>query len=44
MTPEELKKRREAVDAAISSHAVEGITLHCKTLTILEAYARGNIA
>ncbi|MBX4335230.1 antitoxin VbhA family protein [Bartonella raoultii] len=44
ITPEELKKRREAVDAAISSHALEGITLHPKTLEILEEYARGEIS
>ncbi|WP_273760270.1 antitoxin VbhA family protein [Bartonella sp. ML70XJBT.G] len=44
MTPEELKKRREAVDAAVNSHPFEGITLHCETLTILEAYVRGNIS
>ncbi|EJF92375.1 antitoxin VbhA family protein [Bartonella taylorii] len=43
-TPEEFKKRREAVDAAISSHALEGITLHPTTLKILEEYARGHIS
>ncbi|WP_208432842.1 antitoxin VbhA family protein [Bartonella taylorii] len=43
-TPEEFKKRREAVDAAISSHALEGITLHPTTLKILEKYARGHIS
>ncbi|CDO47375.1 hypothetical protein AT246_06890 [Bartonella henselae] len=42
ITPEELKKRREAVDAVISTHALEGIALHPKTLKILEGYARGN--
>ncbi|WP_019221912.1 antitoxin VbhA family protein [Bartonella senegalensis] len=42
ITPEELKKRREAADAVISTHALEGITLHPKTLRILEGYARGN--
>ncbi|WP_406604138.1 antitoxin VbhA family protein [Bartonella gliris] len=41
ITPEELKKRREAVDAVISTHAIEGITLHPTTLKILEGYARG---
>ncbi|EJF76715.1 hypothetical protein MCO_01554 [Bartonella sp. DB5-6] len=44
ITLEELKKRREAVNAAISSHALEGITLHPTTLKILEEYARGNIS
>ncbi|GAA5107797.1 antitoxin VbhA family protein [Bartonella jaculi] len=42
VTPEELKKRREAVDAVISTHTLEGITLHPKTLEILERYARGD--
>ncbi|KEC54043.1 antitoxin VbhA family protein [Bartonella koehlerae] len=42
ITLEELKKRREAVDAVFSSHTLEGITLHPKTLKILEGYARGN--
>ncbi|MBB4076857.1 hypothetical protein GGR08_001168 [Bartonella fuyuanensis] len=41
---EELKKHRETIDAAISTHAIEGITLHAKTLKILEEYARGNIS
>ncbi|EJF78989.1 antitoxin VbhA family protein [Bartonella doshiae] len=44
LTPEELKKRRQAVDAAINAHAIEGIMLHPKTLEILEEYARGNIS
>ncbi|WP_273719036.1 MULTISPECIES: antitoxin VbhA family protein [Bartonella] len=44
MTAEELKKRRKAVDTAISTHAIEGITLHSTTLKILEEYARGNIS
>lgn len=44
ITPEELQQRREAVDAAINSHALEGITLHPKTLEILEEYARGEIS
>ncbi|MET3560491.1 hypothetical protein ABID39_001192 [Bartonella japonica] len=44
ITPEELQKRREAVDAAISTHAIEGIALHPKTLEILEKYARGEIS
>lgn len=44
VTPEEFKKRREAVDAAISSHTLEGITLHPTTLKILEEYARGHIS
>ncbi|EJF76223.1 antitoxin VbhA family protein [Bartonella alsatica] len=44
ITAEELKKRREAVDATINSHALEGITLHSKTLKILEEYAKGNIS
>ncbi|EJF79039.1 antitoxin VbhA family protein, partial [Bartonella doshiae] len=39
-----LKKRRQAVDAAINAHAIEGIMLHPKTLEILEEYARGNIS
>ncbi|WP_208441707.1 antitoxin VbhA family protein [Bartonella raoultii] len=43
MTPKELKKRREAVDAAIKSRALEGITLHFTTLKILEKYARGSL-
>ncbi|WP_409361005.1 antitoxin VbhA family protein [Bartonella heixiaziensis] len=43
-TPEELKKRREAVDAVISTHAIEGLTLHPTTLKILERYAKGNIS
>ncbi|EJF85875.1 hypothetical protein ME1_01452 [Bartonella vinsonii subsp. arupensis OK-94-513] len=43
-TAEELKKRREAVDAAINSHEIEGLTLHPKTLEILERYAKGNIS
>lgn len=42
ITPEELQKRREAVDSAIGSHAIDGITLHPKTLEILEGYARGD--
>lgn len=37
-----IEKRREAVDAVISTHALEGIALHPKTLKILEGYARGN--
>ncbi|EJF86814.1 antitoxin VbhA family protein [Candidatus Bartonella washoeensis] len=41
ITPEELKKRREAVDVVINTHAIEGITLHPVTLKILEEYARG---
>ncbi|OPB31780.1 antitoxin VbhA family protein [Bartonella sp. AR 15-3] len=41
LIPEELQKRREAVDAAISTHTIEGITLHSKTLEILEGYAKG---
>ncbi|EJF78874.1 Uncharacterised protein [Candidatus Bartonella washoeensis] len=41
ITPEELKKRREAVDAVINTHAIEGIMLHPTTLKILEEYARG---
>ncbi|WP_336294539.1 antitoxin VbhA family protein [Bartonella sp. CB169] len=41
-TPEELKKRREIVDAAINSYALEGVTPHPKTLEILEKYARGD--
>ncbi len=44
MTVEELKQRREAVEAAISTHTIEGIALHSKTLKILEEYARGNIS
>ncbi|WP_375623725.1 MULTISPECIES: antitoxin VbhA family protein [unclassified Bartonella] len=44
MTEEELKKRREAVEAAISTHAIEGIALHPTTLKILEEYAKGNIS
>lgn len=44
ITPEELQKRRESVDAAISTHAIEGIALHPKTLEILEEYARGEIS
>lgn len=44
MTAEELKRRRQAVDAVISTHAIEGITLHSKTLQILEEYAKGNIS
>ncbi|EJF84964.1 antitoxin VbhA family protein [Bartonella rattimassiliensis] len=43
-TEKNLKKRRESVDAVISTHAIEGITLHSKTLKILEEYARGNIS
>ncbi|VEJ45893.1 antitoxin VbhA family protein [Bartonella vinsonii] len=43
-TAEELKERREAVDAAINSHEIEGLTLHPKTLEILERYARGDIS
>ncbi|WP_208441186.1 antitoxin VbhA family protein [Bartonella raoultii] len=41
---EELKQRRRAVDAAINTHTIEGITLHPTTLKILEEYARGNIS
>lgn len=41
ITPEKLKKRHETVDATIGTHAIEGITLHPKTLEILEGYARG---
>ncbi|WP_175868943.1 antitoxin VbhA family protein [Bartonella gabonensis] len=41
---EKLKQRRQAVDAAISTHAIEGITLHSTTLKILEEYAKGNIS
>ncbi|WP_212112795.1 antitoxin VbhA family protein [Bartonella queenslandensis] len=44
MTAEELKRRRQAVDAVISTHAIEDITLHSKTLQILEEYAKGNIS
>ncbi|PIT67940.1 antitoxin VbhA family protein [Bartonella tribocorum] len=44
MTEEELKRRRQAVKAAISSHAIEGITLHSTTLKILEEYAKGSIS
>ncbi|WP_033313281.1 antitoxin VbhA family protein [Bartonella rattaustraliani] len=44
ITPEDLQKRREAVDATINMHAIEGITLHPKTLEILEEYARGEIS
>ncbi|WP_375651224.1 antitoxin VbhA family protein [Bartonella sp. AA78NXGY] len=44
MTEEELKKRREAVEAAISTHTIEGIALHPTTLKILEEYAKGNIS
>ncbi|WP_375653220.1 MULTISPECIES: antitoxin VbhA family protein [unclassified Bartonella] len=44
MTEEELKKRREAVEAAISTHEIEGIALHPTTLKILEEYAKGNIS
>ncbi|WP_208434413.1 antitoxin VbhA family protein [Bartonella taylorii] len=44
VTPEEFKKRREAVNAAISSYALEGITLHPTTLKILEEYAKGHIS
>ncbi|MBB5073979.1 hypothetical protein HNQ69_001112 [Bartonella callosciuri] len=40
-TPKELKKRREAVDAVISTYMLEDITLHPTTLKILEGYARG---
>ncbi|WP_420895908.1 hypothetical protein [Bartonella quintana] len=32
ITPKELEKRREAVDVAISTHTLEGIKLHPKTL------------
>ncbi|UTO28070.1 antitoxin VbhA family protein [Bartonella harrusi] len=41
---EELEKRRQAVDATINSHEIEGITLHPKTLEILEQYARGDLS
>lgn len=44
MTAEELKCRRQAVDAAINTHTIEGIKLHSTTLKILEEYARGNIS
>ncbi|PIT69009.1 antitoxin VbhA family protein [Bartonella tribocorum] len=44
MTAEEFKKRRQTVDAAINTHAIEGIKLHSTTLKILEKYARGNIS
>ncbi|WP_375703600.1 antitoxin VbhA family protein [Bartonella sp. AD13SXNS] len=44
MTEEEFKKRHEAVEAAISTHAIEGIALHPTTLKILEEYAKGNIS
>ncbi|PIT70136.1 antitoxin VbhA family protein [Bartonella tribocorum] len=43
-TEEELKQRRKDVNAAISSHAIEGITLHSTTLKILEEYAKGSIS
>ncbi|ALE03047.1 antitoxin VbhA family protein [Bartonella ancashensis] len=42
LTEEELQKRREAVDFAISTHELEGIKLHPKTLEILEGYAKGD--
>ncbi len=41
ITMEDLKKRREAVDATISTHAIEDVKLHSKTLKILEGYAKG---
>ncbi|PIT68827.1 antitoxin VbhA family protein [Bartonella tribocorum] len=44
MTEEELKQRRKDVNAAINTHAIEGITLHSTTLKILEEYAKGNIS
>lgn len=44
MTVEELKQRRQAVDAAINTHTIKGIKLHSTTLKILEEYARGNIS
>ncbi|CAK02013.1 MULTISPECIES: antitoxin VbhA family protein [Bartonella] len=44
MSAEELKQRRQTVDAAINTHAIEGIKLHSTTLKILEKYAKGNIS
>ncbi|WP_273758611.1 antitoxin VbhA family protein [Bartonella sp. AU55XJBT] len=44
MTAKDLKQRRQAVDFAISTHTIEGITLHYKTLKILEEYAKGTIS
>ncbi len=42
LTQEELQKRRDAVHSAINAHEIEGITLHTKTLEILEGYANGD--
>lgn len=44
MIAEELKQRRQVVNAVISTHAIEGITLYSKTLKILEEYVKENIS
>nr|WP_208434435.1 antitoxin VbhA family protein [Bartonella taylorii] len=44
LASKELQKHYEAVEAAISTHTLEGMSLHPKTLKISKEYAKGDFS
>lgn len=43
VTPEELAERRNAIDYALATNGLEGITYSSEELAVIERYASGEI-